>query len=291
MHQVRSATPCRQLREYVRAFAQREIGYATEDIVQPAPASLETILQFDFCNSTVIEYADGANESASRISLVGPNTKRRAWIRLRGKIESFGIFFQPLGPSELLRIPVRLLVNRSYAAQDVLGSDVWQLWESMFETASFEERVRLAEKYLLRRAENVARRTSISNSALSILQHQGVTRVGELAKDADIGVRQFERRFLDEIGMAPKLFSRITRFQTALDDKLTSPDRSWLTIAHGCGYHDQMHMIRDFQSLGSDTPGSLLLQLGDMRPPALAASKETAPQSESCVTLHSRGNG
>jgi hypothetical protein len=58
----------------------------------------------------------------------------------------------------------------------------------------------------------------------------------------------------------------------AMDAKLTAPSRSWLTIAHDFGYHDQMHMIKDFQTLSGDCPGGILSQLGGMRPEALAAS-------------------
>jgi hypothetical protein len=72
--------------------------------------------------------------------------------------------------------------------------------------------------------------------------------------------------------MTSKLFARITRCQMAMDSKLTAPARSWLTIAHDFGYHDQMHMIKDFQKLSDDSPSGILSRLGDMRPQALAAS-------------------
>lgn len=72
--------------------------------------------------------------------------------------------------------------------------------------------------------------------------------------------------------MGPEHFARVTRFQTALDSKLTAPQRTWLSIAHDLGYHDQMHMIRDFHALGGASPTGIPGELGDMRPPALAAS-------------------
>jgi transcriptional regulator GlxA family with amidase domain len=79
-------------------------------------------------------------------------------------------------------------------------------------------------------------------------------------------VRQYERRFIEEIGMTPKLFARTIRFQGALDTKRLSPHRSWLSVAHELGYFDQMHMIRDFQSLGGDAPSNVLDQSGDIQP-------------------------
>ncbi len=52
----------------------------------------------------------------------------------------------------------------------------------------------------------------------------------------------------------------------ALDTKRLTPDRSWMSVAHRLGYFDQMHMIRDFQSLGGTVPGEIFDQIGDYQP-------------------------
>jgi AraC-like DNA-binding protein len=279
MHKCVSALPCPELREYVRAFAQREISASTPDILQPVPACLESILELDFGNSPIVEYLNGEIELCRPNSLIGPHTHRRAWIRLRGPVESFGVFFRPLALWQLFQIPIGLLVNRAYSAEAILGSEVLSLRQRMAEPTSFEERVRLVEEYLLRRVANVFAHTEVVSSALDILAFQGAPSVARLANHAALGVRQFERRFGHEIGMAPKLFARIARYQLALDSKVASPARSWLSIAHEFGYHDQMHMIRDFQSLSGSSPGGIVLQLGDMRPAALDASSEPLIQA------------
>jgi AraC-like DNA-binding protein len=268
MHKCLSALPCRELRPYVRAFAQREVSSSTPDIVQPVPANLESTLELDFGNSPIVEYVNGLSEVGFPTSIVGPHTYRRAWIRLRGPIQSFGVFFQPLGLWQLFQIPISLLVNKAYRAEFVLGNEVLALWQRMAECASFEERVHRVEEYLLCRAAGATARTQVASSALHILQGQGTQSVAKLAHHAALSVRQFERRFLHEIGMRPKLFARIARYQLALDCKLLSPARTWLEIAHEFGYHDQMHMIKDFQSLSGSSPGGILLELGDMRPAA-----------------------
>jgi len=97
-----------------------------------------------------------------------------------------------------------------------------------------------------------------------------VSSISELAGKTGLGRRQFERQFLRDVGMPPKLYARVARFQSALDAKIASPHRTWLEIAHSLRYHDQMHMIHDFRLLGGDTPKQLLAQIGDARPPALA---------------------
>ncbi len=271
MHKIVSESPRRELKEYVRAFAQREIDCSAADIVQPGVVSLEPVIQFDFCRSPLVEYDTGRKLAASPISIVGPHTSHQYGIRLVGPVDSFGIFFQPLGLSQLFRIPAALLVNQAYTGIDVFGRAIRHLWERMAETEVFGERVKLVEEYLLRHAANILVRSSIVSSASYLFRQLGQIRIEALARHTSLGIRQFERRFSEEIGMPPKLFARITRYQTALDAKISSPDRSWLTVAHEFGYHDQMHMIRDFQSLNGSSPGSTLMQLGDMRPEALAA--------------------
>jgi hypothetical protein len=62
-----------------------------------------------------------------------------------------------------------------------------------------------------------------------------------------------------------------TRFQAALDTKRLSPRRSWLSVAHELGYFDQMHMVRDFQSLGGDVPSHVIQQSGDLQPWSVAS--------------------
>jgi hypothetical protein len=55
-----------------------------------------------------------------------------------------------------------------------------------------------------------------------------------------VGDRQFERRFRYEIGIPPKLYARIVRFEAALRRKAAAPATQWTDIAHILGYHDQM---------------------------------------------------
>jgi transcriptional regulator GlxA family with amidase domain len=92
------------------------------------------------------------------------------------------------------------------------------------------------------------------------------TPISELARLTGLSVRQYERRFDADVGMTPKRYARIARYMTALDLKLSRPNRTWFGIAHETGYHDQMHMVKDFQLLAGAPPERLLAELGDARP-------------------------
>jgi AraC-like DNA-binding protein len=61
------------------------------------------------------------------------------------------------------------------------------------------------------------------------------------------------QQFRDAVGMPPKLFARIVRFDAALD-MLRRRAGSWAAIANGCGYYDQAHFIREFHEFAGVTP-------------------------------------
>jgi transcriptional regulator GlxA family with amidase domain len=162
------------------------------------------------------------------------------------------------------------------------------------ECATFSERVRVAEGSLLPFAVNALARTSMMKTAQHMFLRKGTVRIDELAYHASLSVRQYERRFAEEMGLSPKVFARIARFQRALDAKRNTPARAWLSIAHEYGYFDQMHMIRDFQNLGGDAPGQILQQSGDLQPWSIGSPmtpNELPDPSKRHVFAHNRGFG
>ncbi|WP_396272088.1 AraC family transcriptional regulator [Granulicella arctica] len=65
---------------------------------------------------------------------------------------------------------------------------------------------------------------------------------------------------MHQLGMRPKLFARIARFEAALEFKAHFDLRLWTSVAHTFGYYDQMHMIRDFAEFTGGTPSETLNQ-------------------------------
>ena len=271
MSTLQSAAPCPALRDLVRAYAQRTTDAAGVPVVQRVPSSLEVVLGFEFGSLFTVDYRDRSSEPAHRIALVGSHCSPNATLTLGAGVESFAVFLQPTALQRLLGVPTRHVADRSYPAADVLGPSIDALWSVLAEASSFEERVRLSETHLLRLLHD-AEPSTIAHIAMGAFRRHGRLGVAEMAGLASLSVRQFERQFERELGMPPKRFARIARFQFALDAKLVDPGRSWVGVAHGAGYYDQMHLVRDFHSLSGASPTRLVAELGDTRPPALAGS-------------------
>ena len=257
-----------ELRPYVRAYAQRVFEKDDPVVVESVPAMVEQILNLELGVMPGILHQ--GTERLTDVALVGGvHSSFSGYLELYPGVESFAVFFQPAGWSLLFKTPVFELTDRMFDGTGISGSGLRCLWNRMGEAYTFEARVQIVEEFLLRRASSAAEHNKMICAANCIFRQHGALKISSLASHYSLGVRQFERAFERETGISPKVFARIARFQSALDAKLVSPQRTWIEIAHSFGYYDQMHMIHDFEKLGRAAPAELITQMGDVRPPAL----------------------
>jgi AraC-like DNA-binding protein len=130
--------------------------------------------------------------------------------------------------------------------------------------------LRLATETLLPFAEHATPQTRTMTAAEGILQNHSGVRIEQLARESCMTIRTFERKFVGEMGLSPKLFARLRRFQMALDRKRSLGTR-WLDVAHDLGYFDQMHMVKEFRAFGGEAPSRLLQSCGDYQPWSIGA--------------------
>jgi transcriptional regulator GlxA family with amidase domain len=101
----------------------------------------------------------------------------------------------------------------------------------------------------------------VAIAANNLFASNGIHRVAAMATDSGLSPRQFERRFLAQVGVPPKLYARIIRFNAALDHKLRCPSHTWSRIAIDQDYYDQMHLVRDCRAFTGESPSRFLAQL------------------------------
>lgn len=257
-----SARPAAPLRHLIRYYYQAEAHLAGATVLQPVPARSPQAIEFTFGTPYDVHRRDrGTVEKAHPIALIGTQTFRRVDLVMSGTIDAFTIVFQPGGVFSLFSLPAEALTNEHFDGEDALGGRIADLKGRLGDVASFAARVRVANDYLCARRPAFGRLNSAARAAAQILSRDGCLRVSDLARECGIGIRQFERRFRHEIGIPPKLYARIARFEAALRYKAATPDTRWTDIAHVLGYHDQMHMVHDFNRLSGDSPSVIGSQL------------------------------
>ncbi|WP_276358054.1 helix-turn-helix domain-containing protein [Cohnella caldifontis] len=96
-------------------------------------------------------------------------------------------------------------------------------------------------------------------SALELLYHsQGQIPMSTLAAECMLSLRQFERRFKQLIGVSPKVFARLLRFEALLTSLIQGPTVSFTDVSSHLGYHDQAHVIHEFKKWAGCTPSAFL---------------------------------
>ena len=93
--------------------------------------------------------------------------------------------------------------------------------------------------------------------SLSIITN-GARTVGDVVQGIGISSRRFWELFRNEVGLSPKAFCRIRRFNAVLThiERLTTVD--WLDVALSCGYFDQAHFNHDFRAFAGLSPSAYL---------------------------------
>jgi AraC-like DNA-binding protein len=262
MHVRRVAGAAPGLTQYVRFYAQDVARLGNALLVHPIPARATPLIEFQFGDRSKIHWCDRPLvEGSSRVTIVGLQSYRRVRLQLTGTTESFAIFFQPTGLHRMFSLPMHELTNTDHEARAVLGAWIDELEQCLGDSRSFEERVRIADAFLIRRCSMLSSPDGITTAALLVLRRRGCIQVPALARRAGISARQFERSFTRDVGLPPKLYARIARFEAALESKALSTAESWTDVANRLGYFDQMHMIKDFKEFSGELPTSLLTQL------------------------------
>ena len=267
--------PAAALRRFVRCYVQVTDHFPTQAFIRPVPARTAIALDFmlgDLYEAEVQIGDQSRNETVHSVALIGVQGFRRVQLAMHGRVDEFVILFQPGGLSGLFPVPSDLFTNQHFDGHAVLGSSVEELRCRLGEARSFVERIRLADEYLMALVPHGAD-SSVIAAARQIHDHRGCLAISGLAQMAALSLRQFERRFIAEVGMSPKLYARVARFEAALEIKMRAPDLRWTDVAHELGYHDQMHMVHDFRQLSGSTPSDLVPHLGMIVSPEIDGSR------------------
>ncbi|MGI4833366.1 MAG: helix-turn-helix domain-containing protein [Janthinobacterium lividum] len=169
--------------------------------------------------------------------------------------------FWPGGLHRLLGVPVQEMLDYSVESRALLGPAVAEVEARLAEAPDYAAMLAIVETYLLRMLSRLRAHTERPlDRLLPLLLPSG--RLGgsldRLAAEACLSPRQFERNFVVRVGLSPKMFARIARFDQAFRLKERLPGLDWLAVAVRCGYYDYRHLVRDFREFAGVTPPQLL---------------------------------
>jgi len=171
---------------------------------------------------------------------------------------AIGVHFKPGGAFPFLDSAASELRDLHVSLDAVWGRAAGQMRERLLEAQTPQAMFGILERALLTNAfRPLARRPAVA-AALEGLASAPQKKVSEIGKQTGLSQRRFIQLFSEEVGLTPKIFSRIQRFQTALRLVGQAGAVNWADIASACGYFDQAHFIHDFQAFCGLNPSVYL---------------------------------
>jgi AraC-like DNA-binding protein len=175
-----------------------------------------------------------------------------------------GIRFRPGGAYPFFRFPISELSESVTELDLIWGSLVDEIREQLLCVQSHDEKLLLLETFLLARAH----RSLEANRLISFAVHQlqsspQFLAIRDLAQTVGITQKHLITQFEKVVGLRPKTFARVCKFQKVVNMIETQNEIEWSTIAYDCGYYDQAHFIKEFQSFSGLNPTAYVAQKGE----------------------------
>lgn len=255
---IKRALPGPQFRGVVRSFEERRVELGSTVLTWPVAARPHQILNIHLAEPYRVRIDGGQANTTPDISVVGPQTYRRAHVCLAGSVHVFNILFQPTGLHRLAGINMTSLVDQDPAASDVLGRSAVALGDAVRMAPDFDLRVAAVERWVGAMLEGRDPDGTIGLASRRLISVRGRARIEDLVTESGLSASQFQRRFATQVGMTPKLFARTIRFDRALIARRDAPNRLWTDIIHELGYFDQAHFIRECHAFAGLPPSGLV---------------------------------
>lgn len=171
---------------------------------------------------------------------------------------NFQIVFQPTALFRLTGIPSNEFTNKCVDARSVFSNNIVLLMEQLQEAKSYGEMLLNAESFvkeLIRKIKKEAHQLD-AVSRFMIQDAENIS-VDRLARETNLCLRQFQRKFNERAGVNPKTFARIIRLNRAYNLRNAHPDWDWLKVAIESDYYDYQHLVKDYQCFTGLNPGQL----------------------------------
>ncbi|WP_394994600.1 DUF6597 domain-containing transcriptional factor [Emticicia sp.] len=249
------------LQPFVECYFVWENNTAIEQpIVVESPPNGYASMVFNYGESYQVfnEKYEGIATPKNFIS--GQSTKSYQ-LQIKGKIGMVGIVFRPAAVNTLFGLQMYEFNNERMNLNDVLGKETDQIQDRIEEAKTHQERVFVLNNYLtikLLKSKNTLDRTDYA--ANLIVAKRGIINVTELMDDLYVCRRQFERQFLQKVGVSPKYYARIRRIGYLCSIMATKRWQiaDWHDLIYQSGYYDQSHFIKEFTAFTGKSPSLYL---------------------------------
>lgn len=255
---LRALRPSPGAAAVVRGYRERVGRSDGPGVVVPLPGRPAQFLEIYLDAPYRVSTDGGAFATAPEAVLVGPSSRHSTRLWVQGPVATFHIGFQPTGFHRLFGLGMDQVADLG-APVDGLGlKPLDDLVDRVRRAPDFRARARAADDWIAHRLAWSRPDEAVDRLARLIRRVGSAPPVADMAARVGLSPRQLQRRFIEQVGLAPKLYARTVRFDAVLDARERRPDTTWTELAHRYGYFDQAHLLRDAHAFTGAAPGALV---------------------------------
>ncbi|MHA7059588.1 helix-turn-helix domain-containing protein [Aquimarina sp. M1] len=212
----------------------------------------------------IFELDDIPRNTFDNTTLEPKNTFTKAWvsgihknyisISAHQDSEMFVIQFKPYGTYPFFHFPSEELSGKILSVEEVFGEELLLLREKILKQDTSLDKFNLAEKWLIDRYNHSKIPSDVLLSVVKKLQKEPAANFNTIIESYPYTQKHLIDQFKKYIGVTPKYYHRIIRFNDILQQIKQKEHISWSQIAYQCGYADQSHFIKEFNHFSGCNP-------------------------------------
>jgi AraC-like DNA-binding protein len=266
-----TALPPPSLRRFVDHLSYWEDGTPEAGAVAKTAGRAASI-QIDLADDALAWWdPDGRRHDLPGVAVAGP--QRRPFAVPAWQPRLVRIVFRPAGFGGVFGGGLGELADRHVPLADIWGRAAARLQDALATAPSPSALFERLGGGLLAAAAARGRALHPVIAVALARAERGAQTAAELAEDSGLTRKGFIRLFKAEVGLTPKLYLRIARFER-LAQRLPHGASAWAELAADEGYFDQSHLIRDFRSFAGATPTTFEAQSAQPVPRAFLNTED-----------------
>ena len=174
-----------------------------------------------------------------------------------------GVHFKPGGCYPFVDFPMVQLNDLTIDLGSVWGREANSIREAILHEPDIDKRFDILEKYFLQKGKNkMENHALVHYSVGQLVQSPQMWSIKNLSHKTGITQKHLITLFRKYVGLSPKMFSRIYKFQKVIHLIGQEEKIDWSMLAYEGGYFDQAHFIKEFQAFSGINPTAYLEKRG-----------------------------
>lgn len=218
----------------------------------------KTDIVFNLNSKNLGFYKDGIVHYSKDSVIQGLRKKNFQYIS-NEKVGILGIRLMPFGIYTLLNIPPSKLPEDPVELCLVAGNYVKELEEKIFDAVDIDAKINILLNWLFSLfAKSEEKNGLLIDTIYRIYSTQGKSAINLVCKENYNYYKKVQRSFREAIGISPKLYARMVRFESLHNEILSVRKIDWLDIVTKYNFFDQSHLTKEFQFFTGHTPNEFI---------------------------------